>query len=230
MSSFHVLDKSYVATPEGGIAANVVVVRDPDYARGCTLPSAANQGAVLGITTHSQARQGRSIAVRRLGVAEVIAAGAINVGDRVVVADNQGRVSAAPLPRFSIGSVGANNAVVLEWLVPSDFNPAMTITVENQGGDDAFSWAFENGGIVLRPATTSEAISQTAASLLAAINGDATLSAFLRASHATGSSGAGLVGTESVACSNPKARLNSFGIAEGSATEAGDRIPVLLTP
>jgi hypothetical protein len=230
MSTFHVLDRSYTVTPEGGIGVNAVVVRDPEDPRACMLPTAANVGDVLGITTHSQTRQGRPIAVRRLGVGEAIAAGAIAAGSLVAVADIQGRVAAVPLPRFAFGTVGANNALVVEWLAPEQFNPALTIEVENQEGTLAFGWAFLGGALVIRPATTSDDITQTGASLLAAINGDATLSKLIRVSHATGSSGAGVVVEETKACSNATSLLNPFGIAETEATAAGDRIAVLLTP
>jgi len=119
---------------------------------------------------------------------------------------------------------------VIEWLAPELFGAATTVSIADQNGTLAFGWSFTGGALVLRPATTSGDIAQTAAQLKASIEADATLAALIRVSHATGSSGVGLVVEGSAACSNLTAQINPIGIAEGTATAAGDRIPVLLTP
>ncbi len=92
MSSY-ILDKAYSIDETDGVGAYRVVVcgTNPGEAK---LPSGANVGKILGVTVHSQTRQGGNVAVRKAGIARVTAAGAIALGDRVNVADATGKVKA----------------------------------------------------------------------------------------------------------------------------------------
>jgi len=88
--AIYVMDKSYRISNIGGASsAKVVVAGDAGY---CALPSAANAGKILGVTVTSQTEAGRALSVRKAGTAEVTAAGVIEVGDPVNIADNTGRV------------------------------------------------------------------------------------------------------------------------------------------
>jgi hypothetical protein len=91
--SIYLMDKAYRVATEGGILANRVVVAGTNSGE-CTLPGAANAGAILGVTVFGQPEAGRSISVRKAGTVEVAAAGAIAAGAPVNIADAQGRVKA----------------------------------------------------------------------------------------------------------------------------------------
>lgn len=89
----YLMDKAYrVATP-GGVGANRVVVQGAQVGE-CTVPAAANAGAILGVTMHSQSQSGRAVAVRKAGIAEVVASAPIAVGSPVNIADAGGKVKA----------------------------------------------------------------------------------------------------------------------------------------
>jgi hypothetical protein len=89
----YLMDKAYKITGSGGSAANRIVVQG-GAAGECTLPGAANAGSILGVTVHSQTTAGRSVAVRKAGIAEVVAGGAIAVGSPVNIAGASGKVKA----------------------------------------------------------------------------------------------------------------------------------------
>jgi hypothetical protein len=89
----YLLDRAYKITDANGVGANLVVVQGTNAGE-CKLPASANDGNILGVTVHAQSRQNKSVAVRKAGVAEVIAAGAITVGSPVNVAGSSGKVKA----------------------------------------------------------------------------------------------------------------------------------------
>lgn len=91
--AIYLMDKSYRITTSGGVASGRVVVAG-SVAEQCALPAAANAGKLLGITMTSQTEAGRAVAVRKAGIAQVVAAGAITVGAPVNIADSSGRVKA----------------------------------------------------------------------------------------------------------------------------------------
>lgn len=228
--SNYVLDKSYRIANASGVGAGIVVVATANNDE-CDLPSAANAASVLGITTHVQTRQGRFVGVRRLGIAIAQAAGIIAKGARVCVADNTGRLAQTKNPTFSTGVVGSNNALTLEWLEPSLFSFNLSISLVGGAASQAYGWSIANGVLTIKLATNgSSAITETAATLIPKINGDATLNKFLKATSTTGSSGAGVIAAEVVAAGNIAQTLNSIGVAEEAATQAGDMISVLLLP
>jgi hypothetical protein len=101
--SHYVLDKTYEVETSGGVPAHRVVVAGSADGT-CDLPAAAGADKLLGVTTHAQATQGAGVGVRKLGVALVEAAGAIDYGDRLEIADTQGRVQ-------TISGVGLKHVV-----------------------------------------------------------------------------------------------------------------------
>lgn len=89
----YILDKAYKVTDANGVDANLVVVQGTNAGE-CALPGAANAGAILGVTMHSQSLQNKNVSVRKAGIASVVAAGAIMVGAPVNVAGTSGKVKA----------------------------------------------------------------------------------------------------------------------------------------
>ncbi len=89
----YILDKAYKVTDANGVDANLVVVQGTNAGE-CALPGAANAGAILGVTMHSQSLQNKNVSVRKAGIASVVAAGAITVGAPVNVAGTSGKVKA----------------------------------------------------------------------------------------------------------------------------------------
>jgi hypothetical protein len=88
----YLMDKAYKITTSGGVSAYHVVVASA--AGQCELPAAANADKLLGVTVHDQTEQNRAVTVRKAGIAEVTASGAIAVGAPVNVADATGKVKA----------------------------------------------------------------------------------------------------------------------------------------
>lgn len=226
--SNYVLDKAYRVSAENGIEAGRAVVRGADPEE-CTLPAAANAAAVLGISTHGQPRNGRYIGIRRIGITRAVAAGPIAAGERVCVADAQGRVKRLELPLFTTGSAGANNALRLEWTDRASFSANMEIELEAPAEEGPFDWRFEDHKLVLTLAKDGDNITTTAAALIAAIGSDGVLSRLLRVTHGSGSNGTGLLGAATARVVNLPATMNPIGIAEDSAATEGDLVDVFLT-
>ncbi|MEO8376255.1 MAG: hypothetical protein ABI579_01180 [Candidatus Sumerlaeota bacterium] len=228
--SNYVLDKSYRVANASGIGAGMAVVATANNDE-CDLPVAANAANVLGATTHVQTRQGRFVGVRRLGIAIMQAGGVIAKGARVCVADNTGRIAQTKNPIFTTGVVGSNNALIFEWLEPSLFAFNTSISLVGGGANQTYSWSITNGILTIKLATNgSSAITETATSLLGKINADATLNAYLKVTSTTGSTGAGIISAEAATAGNIPQTLNSIGVAEEAAAQAGDMISVLLLP
>lgn len=91
--SHYILDKAYSIDEAAGVDAYRVVVQGAETGQ-AKLPAAANAGAILGVTVHSQSRQTGHVAVRKAGIARVAAASAIPVGAPVNVAGASGKVKA----------------------------------------------------------------------------------------------------------------------------------------
>jgi len=89
----YLMDKAYRITSGSGVAAHRVVVQGTNSGE-CTLPGAANAGSILGVTVHSQSSSGRSVSVRKAGIVEVVAGGAIAVGSPVNIHGTTGKVKA----------------------------------------------------------------------------------------------------------------------------------------
>lgn len=91
----YVLDKTYKVTEADGVGPYRAVV--PGLNDGeCKLPTAANQLA-WGITQEAQPRANEGVSVRKYGISRAYAAGAINKGAYVEVADTAGALRAADL-------------------------------------------------------------------------------------------------------------------------------------
>jgi hypothetical protein len=88
------LDVTYTIDNVGGVTQFAAVVQGASDGS-CALPGGANVAGFLGFAKTSQAKQNKGVNVARLGIARAIAAGAISRGDRVQIADNQGRVQSA---------------------------------------------------------------------------------------------------------------------------------------
>ncbi|NQU42062.1 hypothetical protein HQ520_02170 [bacterium] len=91
--SHYILDKAYKVTDADGVGGGRVVVQGTNPGE-CALPAAANAGSILGVTVHAQSLVNQNVAVRKAGIARVVAAGEIPVGSPVNVADDTGKVKA----------------------------------------------------------------------------------------------------------------------------------------
>lgn len=89
----YILDKAYAIDESNGIGAYRVAVQGTNAGE-AKLPAAANAAKILGVTVHSQSLQGSNVAVRKAGIAKVIAAGPIRVGVPVNIAGTSGKVKA----------------------------------------------------------------------------------------------------------------------------------------
>ncbi len=89
--SHYILDKAYRITDEKGVGANLVVVHG-EHAGECVSPGELNARAILGITVHAQLLQNQRVAVRKAGVARVIAGSPIALGAPVICAGPSGKV------------------------------------------------------------------------------------------------------------------------------------------
>jgi len=225
--SHYVLDKAYRAAPENGIPAGAVVVRGTT-ADECTLPAAANAGNILGIATHAQPRTGRHVAIRRLGIAQAVAAGAIAAGAPVCIADTAGRVAQLAKPRFVLGS--GVSEIIIEWLDPVSFSAAIEVELHEPEADGTFEWEFNAHRLRLTLSLDEEEVTETVASLVASVNGDAVLSKLVRAIRGGSAVDATVLSAASAHAGNIPATLNPLGTAEHAATQAGDLIDVFLTP
>ena len=105
MSSW-ILDKAYSIDEPSGVSAYRAVVQGTNGGE-AKLPAAGNAGSILGVTVHSQTRQGGNVAVRKAGIARAMAAGAIPVGAPVNIADTAGKVKAIDeIPGTNIECLG----------------------------------------------------------------------------------------------------------------------------
>lgn len=103
--------KSYRIEDAAGVNAQVCVVQGAND-NGCKKPAAANAVAFLGVTTETQAKQNKGVAVQKGGIAWVKAQGTITRGDRLVIGSSAGDVkSAEALIIAAPGSASVQNIV-----------------------------------------------------------------------------------------------------------------------
>ncbi len=134
-------------------------------------------------------------------------------------------------PTWNTGTVGANNALVFRWLDAARFPFNLLLRLDGENDSQPFGWSIGNGELRILLTTNSQGdVTETAAGLITKIAAEATLSRFLSVSHATGSSGAGLLVPVAATPTNLAQSLNPIGVAEGSASAAGDLVEILLTP
>ncbi len=227
--SNYVLDKAFRLVSEEGIAAGRAVVRG-QFEGDCTPPARANQGGVLGLTVHAQPRDGRHVAVRRLGIALAEAAGPIAIGSPVCVADDGGRVKQSPRPRYEFGSEGANTALIAEWLDSTSYAFPVDVALAEPPGPADFHWTIQSSQLRLLLTRDGGGVTETAESLRARVADDPVLSNIISLHHAGESDGSGLLSAETANCENLGEFANPIGIAESAATAPGDLVQVFLTP
>lgn len=91
--AIYLMDKTYRIATGGGVPSARVVVSGGQAGQ-CAVPPSGNAGGILGVTITSQSELGRGVSVRKAGIADVVAAGAIPAGAPVNIADATGRVKA----------------------------------------------------------------------------------------------------------------------------------------
>ncbi len=195
---------------------------------GCRLPAAANAFGVLGVTTHAQSRVGKSIAVRRFGIAPVEVAGAVTRGDFLVVADTTGRVKGAPCPSTTTGAGESG----LRWRLrrPSFGGHANAVQVAVSGTNTPLSVTVSANLIRVDVATdgSGDPVS-TAAEIAAAVNAHPAASQLVRVTL-LGTVGSGTPGSATATIGLNFESVNAFAIAQDDAANEGDVIHALLCP
>lgn len=227
--STSLLDLAYIVEEPNGVARYRAVVAG-GQSNGCQYPDSANAGGVLGITTHAQSRQNRSVTVRRMGIAQCELASAVARGQQVAVADDAGKIGPAATPSATTGVVGSNNA--LTWTLKRPFAGAISqgVRLVVAGNNTPLSVVMNATHLQVNVATNGGgAATSTAAQVLAAVQASAEASAFFDVAHASTSTGAGVVAGVNGDLPITLPGLNAIGIAE-IAGVPGDVIPVLLTP
>ncbi|MBN1899816.1 hypothetical protein JW926_00655 [Candidatus Sumerlaeota bacterium] len=224
----YVLDKAYRVTDSGGVIANRAVVQGVQPGE-CKLPTAANEGAILGATVHG-ASQDQSVAVRKLGIASLTAAGAVSAGDAVCIADNQGRIKAAAKAKAETGVEGNNNAITWTAKKCGGSGNALIVDIVVSGNNTPLSIAVAGNTITINSATDGGGIATTtAAQAIAAIAAHANASVLISGANKGTSSGAGVLADETASFSGGELGDNAFGFAEESASASGDIIDVFLS-
>lgn len=228
--SYYVLDAAFRSEETEGLPRHRCVVAG-EQPGGCKLPAGGNAWSVLGVTTHAQDREGRSVTVRRLGVATCEAASAINIGDHVVVADDEGRVRAASGPAAQLGTTGANNAIAFTLRNALLGNGATEVETVASGNNTPLSAVLSGSTIVINLATNGGGTAtSTAAQVIAFVNAHAVLSQLVKATAVSGSSGAGVSAAANALFAGGLDSTNRVGVAQSSASAEGDLVDVLLTP
>jgi len=85
----YILDKAYSIDEPHGVPGYRVVVQGK-HAGEAKIPRAQKYSALLGVTVHSQSQRGANVAVRKAGIARVMAADLIEVGQAVMISPNSG--------------------------------------------------------------------------------------------------------------------------------------------
>lgn len=225
----YILDTAFEVEEANGVAAHRVVVRGSQPKR-CAYPTGANADRSLGITLDAAAN-GRAVAVRRLGKALVESSGVIAAGSRVCVADATGRVKAAVRASGVTGVIGNNNAI--RWTAAAESIVGNTIVVDIvvAGNSTPLSVAVSGATVTVNSATDGGgAATTTAAQAIAAVAANVAARLLVSGQNEAPSTGAAAVADQTVKLSGGEAGLNSVGIAEHNAAQAGDLIDVFLVP
>lgn len=226
--SNYVLDRAYLTDEPNGIERNRVVVQS-DEETSCAYPAAENAGDIVGVTMHTQTREGRSVTVRRMGIAPVEAASAIASGDFVAIADNTGRIKKAEPPSALLGTQGQNDAVRYRALFPTAQNIITKVTHVQSGTDTPLSATVSAGVVTINLATDSGGdVTTTATALVAFVNADTELGKLVKAELA-GGTGAEPAFVGSGETTGYADSTNTLGIAQQTATASGDVIEVFLS-
>jgi hypothetical protein len=214
--SNYVLDQAFRVEESNGIERRRVVIFG-DNAGGCKYPPAANAFGVLGITVHSQTRAGKSIAVRRLGIAPVEVTGPVVRGDFLTVADNQGRAQSAPCPSVTTGAGEAG----LRWRLrrPSFGGHASAIQIAVSGSNTPLSITVTSSLVRVDVETDGSGDP--------AVNAHAIASQIVRVTL-LGETGSGSPGSVTASFSLNFQSINAFAIAQEDASSEGDVINAML--
>ena len=224
----YVLDKAYNVEAAEGLTAGRVVVQGTNDEQ-CDLPSGANAGSILGVTVHG-AENGRRIAVRKMGIAAAVAAGAINAGDPVCAADNEGRIKSAAKATAGSGLEGSNNAISWTAKKSGIAGNGITVDIVVSGTDASLSVAVSGNTITINSATDGGgSATTTAEEAIEAVQNDAAASLLVSGANTGSSDGSGAVSDETVTLSGGEQGENAFGAAEFSSSSAGDIIDVFLS-
>jgi len=223
----YVLDKAYRVAATAGVSACLAVVKGSNDGE-CDLPSGANARAVLGATVHS-AEKDQSVAVRKLGIASLVAAGAIPSGDEVCVADAQGRIKAAARAAADTGVVGNNNAITWTAKKAGSCGNNIIVDIVVSGNSTPLSISVSGNKITINSATDSGGnATTTATQAIAAVAANANASKLVSGANKGASNGSGPVADETATLSGGELGDHAFGIAEESASAQGDVIDVFL--
>jgi len=226
--AMYVLDKAYKVATSGGVGANRVVVQGAADGE-CDLPASANVFGVLGVTVHS-ANLGQSVAVRKLGIASIVAAGAIAAGSEVCAADTQGRIKSAAKASVVTGVVGNNNAIRWTALKAGSGGNNIIVDIVVSGNNTPFSVAVSGNKVTINSATDGSGnATTTAAQAKAGVAADANASKLIAGANEGASSGSGVVADETLTLSGGELGNGILGISEQSASAANDIIDVFLT-
>ncbi|MCB2154884.1 DUF2190 family protein [bacterium] len=228
--SNYVLDRGFNVEEANGIAAHRVVVIG-DVWGGCKYPVADNAGGVLGITTHAQTRQNKSVGVRMIGIAPCEASGAIPAGSPVAVFGSEGKIKKASGATMTLGSVGSDNAVQFAFRTPGMVGNSFQIRlVEGSVGSELAAAISGTSVDVTLASDGGGTILTTAAALIEFFNAHADLSRFIVASSVTGSAGTGLMAIDDEGVfADGQEGVNVLGTALQTAAADGDIVDVLLT-
>jgi hypothetical protein len=224
----YVLDKAYRVTDESGIESCCVVTQGT-YDGEAKLPSGANEGKILGVSVHGAEKE-QNISIRKLGIAPVQSAGIISAGEKVCVADNQGRIKAAGKASSESGVEVNNNFLKWTAVNPGTQGNNIIIDIVVSGNSTAFSISIEGNKITVNSATDgSGTATTTAAQLITSIAADSSASKMVTASNNGSSDGSGVLADETLSLTGGELGDNSFGVAEENASAEGDIIDVFLT-
>jgi len=223
----YVLDKAYRVAASGGVGPNLAVVQGASDGE-CDLPSGANEASLLGATVHS-AEKDQNVAVRKLGIASLTVAGAVNAGEKVCIADSQGRIKAAGRAFAKTGDEAHNNAITWFAVNPGSGGNNLTIDIEVCTGNTSLEVEVHGNTVKVYPATDLDEVITTAKRIVAMVNDDPVASRLIFGVVDEACDGNGVVDDRSVDFRGGEEGDNAFGIAEETATAQGDIIDVFLT-
>lgn len=228
--SNYVLDRSFEVEESGGVARHRVVVIG-EGPGGCRYPGGPNAAGVLGVTTHGQSRQHKTVGVRMLGLVPCEASAPISAGQPVAVADATGKIKEATGATMTLGSVGTNSAVLFQFRTPGMVGDGFQIHLTQGANGSPLSHLINGVHVYVTLATDGGGtVTTTAADLIAYIAAAEDLSRFLQAFHVDGSNGTGLMEVDDEgAFGGGHEGLNVLGIALQAASADGDVIDVFLT-
>lgn len=181
---------------------------------------------MLGVTTQSQSRIGSAVPVRVAGIAEAETIGAIPTGSPVTIGDDDGRVRAAEMPEVFFAGTETNRLRIIARRILPHLENFTFRTITPVSSNAPLVLQLSAGDVVAYLATDGDGDATTTLALLRAAL-IATPLAHLFSISVVGS-GAESAREDEVTISGFLDELPIIGIAEGSALEEGDLIPIRL--